>query len=171
MPDGRRHRACRCGYIHFLNPKVVAAVLPYRRDRILLVRRAIAPGLGRWTFPGGFVDRGETPERAARRETREEVGLRLGRLRLLGLLAATHHPVLLVVFAARVVAGTLKPDSAEVLEARWFADDRLPWSRLAFPTTRAALRLWAARQPTARSTGTRARASTMVLPKRADGDR
>ena len=63
-----------CGYGAYYNPKPVAAAIPVTRDdKIVLLRRGFDPGKGLWTFPGGFVDLGETVEAAARREAREEI--------------------------------------------------------------------------------------------------
>src|SRR5512145_452788 len=61
-----------CGYIYYLNPKVVAGAVPRQEDRIWLVRRSIEPSSGCWTFPAGYVDLGESVPDAAIRETREE---------------------------------------------------------------------------------------------------
>ena len=66
----------RCGYVFYLDPKVaVGTIIRDDRDRIVLVRRAIEPGYGKWVFPGGYVDRGEEVQIAAIREAREETGL------------------------------------------------------------------------------------------------
>jgi NADH pyrophosphatase NudC (nudix superfamily) len=57
----RSIRCESCGYIAFYNPKPVAAVIPFADDgRIWLLRRGFEPGAGMWTFPGGFVDLGES---------------------------------------------------------------------------------------------------------------
>src|SRR5207247_4904509 len=75
-PDQREQAVCsRCRFVFYLNPKVVAGTIPEQDGRILLTRRSINPGLGLWTFPGGFVDFGETVTDGARRETFEETGL------------------------------------------------------------------------------------------------
>ena len=60
-----RHVCRACGRIEYLDPKVAACVVPERDGRILLLRRGISPGRGKWVMPGGFVDRGELPAEAA----------------------------------------------------------------------------------------------------------
>jgi NADH pyrophosphatase NudC (nudix superfamily) len=61
-----------CGQIQWRDPKVAAGVLVAREGRVLLVRRNHEPGLGLWSFPSGYVDRGEVVEAAAAREYAEE---------------------------------------------------------------------------------------------------
>ena len=143
--DGRIHPACRCGYIRFTNPKVVAGVLPIRRGKVALLRRDLEPGYGRWTFPAGFVDRGETPPQAAARETREESGLEVRPRRLLALIATPGSPILILVYAAVARRGKLRALS-EALESRWFAPAEIPWGELAFSSTASALKLWLAQK-------------------------
>src|SRR5438445_8077773 len=76
LPDRRQFKVCpACGFVHFPSPKLVAGCLIVRDEKVLLLRRGIEPSLGKWTFPGGYVDLGETPAEAAIRETRGEVGL------------------------------------------------------------------------------------------------
>ena len=80
LPEGdeRLRLVCsRCGFIHYINPKVVVGAIPERAGRVLLMRRAIEPRYGAWTFPGGFMEVDETAEEAALRETEEELGLAL----------------------------------------------------------------------------------------------
>src|SRR5262245_30191525 len=73
-PEFKHHLACNgCGFIFYLNPKVVGCALPILNNKVLLLKRNIEPSLGRWTYPGGFVDLGETVTEAAIRETKEEV--------------------------------------------------------------------------------------------------
>lgn len=76
--DGRRRKACRgCGFIYYLNPVPVAGCLVINhRKQILLVKRGIEPAKGEWSLPCGFIELGETPEFAARRELLEETGVR-----------------------------------------------------------------------------------------------
>ena len=70
-------------------------------DSIVLCRRAIDPGIGKWSFPAGFVDRGEVIEDALRREVHEEIGLEATVGRLIGVYSRPDDPVVLIVYAAR----------------------------------------------------------------------
>lgn len=65
----------KCGQCHhevWGNPIPVSIALCGTRDRILLVQRNIPPGRGLWALPGGYLNRWETPEAGASRETQEE---------------------------------------------------------------------------------------------------
>ena len=142
-PDQREQAVCSaCAFVFYLNPKVVAATIPEDAGRILLTRRSIDPGRGLWTFPGGFVDFGETVTDAAIRETFEETGLAV---RLTGLLNVFTYPAapVIIVYRARVTSGTLT-SCAENDALEWVAPDAIPWDRLAFPSTREALSEWVA---------------------------
>ncbi len=143
LPDHKRHKVCsRCGYIDFQSPKLVAGCLVIDAGRVLLLRRAIPPRLGYWTFPGGYVDFGEMPERAALRETVEEVGMNVTLERLLGIYADPQNPIAaVVVYLAR--PGRESPGlSNEASEVRYFAPAEIPWEEIAFRTTETALRDW-----------------------------
>ncbi|MEZ5066449.1 MAG: NUDIX domain-containing protein [bacterium] len=128
-----------CGHVHWRDPKVAACAIFRWRGDIFLMRRAIPPGYGRWTFPGGYVDRGETVEAAAVREVREEAGCEVRLTDLLGIYSYPGQTAILVIYRADVVAGEPHCRS-ESLEARAFPDADLPWRELAFPSTVEALR-------------------------------
>ncbi len=131
-----RPRCERCGFIWYQDPKVAAGTLPVMDDgSLVLVRRAIQPQRGCWTYPGGFMDRGETAPGAAVRETREECLLEVEPTGLLGVYSYATSITVVVVYAARVTGGTLAA-GPECLEARAFAVSELPWEDLAFSSTR-----------------------------------
>jgi len=142
-PDQREQAVCgACGFVFYLNPKVVAGTIPEQDGRVLLTRRSIDPGKGLWTFPGGFVDFGETVTDAAMRETLEETGLTVDLTGLLNVYSYPAAPVI-IVYTARVRSGTLTAcEENDRLE--WVAPDAIPWDALAFPSTREALREWVA---------------------------
>ena len=63
VPDGdnRTRMVCPdCGYVEYTNPKIVVGAVCAWEDRVLLCRRAIAPSLGLWTIPAGYMETGET---------------------------------------------------------------------------------------------------------------
>jgi len=90
--------------------------------RVLVVRMTyLGPG---WMLPGGRVERGETPQAAAERETREETGLEVAVDRLL--LVEAHRPKdVSFVFGGRLVGGTLDPQLGEISEVGWLSREEL----------------------------------------------
>ena len=129
----------QCGFVFYLDPKLaVGTIIADERDRIVLVKRAIDPGYGKWVFPGGYEDRGEEVHVAAVREAREEVGLEVRLERLLNIYSYAGRTPVIVVYAATMIGGCLGCDD-EGLEARFFEPDGIPWDELAFRSTREAL--------------------------------
>lgn len=129
-----------CGFVFYLDPKIAVGTIIRMPDaRILLVRRAIEPGYGKWVFPGGYVDRGEEIQMAAIREAREEAGVEVRLDRLVDIYSYAGRTPIIVVYAATWVTGELETDD-EGLEARAFEVAALPWDDLAFRSTREALR-------------------------------
>jgi ADP-ribose pyrophosphatase YjhB (NUDIX family) len=117
----------------------VAAAIPFAGDgRLWLLRRAFDPGAGLWTFPGGFVDLGESVEDAARRETMEELEMEVSLSGLVGVYSRPDERVVLIVFAARALGEGQATE--EATEVRLVAPDQVPWDELAFWSTERALR-------------------------------
>ena len=142
MKDGDLPRlvCCTCGYVFYLDPKLaVGTVIVDDAGRIVLVKRAIEPGYGKWVFPGGYVDRGEEVERAAVREALEETGLDVRLGRLINIYSYTGRTPVIVVYAATILRGVLACDD-EGLEAQFFEPADIPWNELAFRSTHEALR-------------------------------
>jgi ADP-ribose pyrophosphatase YjhB (NUDIX family) len=128
-----------CGYAAYFNPKPVAGAIPMDDDnRVILLRRGFEPGRGRWTFPGGFVDLGESVADAAQRETDEELGIAIELGRLVGVYSRANDRVVLIVFLARALG---RPQTTpEATEVRSFVQAEVPWDELAFWSTEQALR-------------------------------
>jgi 8-oxo-dGTP diphosphatase len=129
-----------CGFVFYLDPKIaVGTIIRTDSNRLILVRRAIEPGYGKWVFPGGYVDRGEPLTVAAIREAREECGLDV---RLDGLVNIYSYPgraPVIVVYAATAVGGVMCGDE-ECLETAEFDRAAIPWNSLAFRSTQEGLR-------------------------------
>lgn len=128
-----------CGFVFYQGPKLAASAIFELDGGIVLTQRAIEPGYGMWTFPGGFVELGERAETAAEREALEECGVELEVEEIIGLYSYTHTAPAIVVYAATVVGGEPKARD-ETLAVDSFARGELPWSDLAFPSTGQALK-------------------------------
>ncbi len=129
----------QCGWIHFVDPKVAAAVLIEQDGRVLLVRRVNEPFRGLWTLPAGFINGGEDPAEAAARECFEETGLNVRVTRVLDIISGKEHPRgadFIIVYQASVIGGELKPDD-DVDAVEWFGRESLP--QLAFRATQIVL--------------------------------
>ena len=140
--ERKARRACpACGFVAFRDPKVAAAVLVLLDGSLVMVKRGVEPELGRWAFPSGFVDRGESVEDAAVREVKEETGLDVRTTGLVGLYSETGSPVILAVYSAEVIGGKLA-SGHDADEAATFAISDLP--PLPFPHDDQILRDWRA---------------------------
>ena len=138
---GKLRRACpACGYIHFIEPKVGVGVMVVEYGKLLLVRRTMNPGKGKWSLPAGYLDPGEDPAVTAMREALEETNLEI---EITGLVDVYQNPPgqggasVFILYRARCSSGDLRAgDDADA--AGFFALDELP--ELAFASTRDAVR-------------------------------
>ncbi len=143
--DGEhRHRlGCpRCGFIAYVNPRLVVTTIPVTdAGECILLRRGIEPGYDTWAQPGGFLEVDETVTQAAIRETLEETGLLVEPGEIVGLYARLEAAIVVIAYESRIVGGrpTVTP---EALEVRSFAPEAIPWDGIAFTTTFWALRDW-----------------------------
>lgn len=111
----------------YRDPKVAVAVILADARGLLLQQRAMEPRKGLWTFPSGYVDRGEQVERAAEREVEEELGLSVTLTHLLGVYSEPRNPVVLIVYTGAVPEHA-EPviQEAEIAAIGYFAADDLP---------------------------------------------
>ena len=130
-----------CGQITYVNPKVVAGLIPVTTDgKILLLRRNFEPGYGRWTYPAGYQEMGESAREAALRETQEEVGVRPMKVSFLGIYSYHDAGVVTIVYVGRLPNSARPTPGAEAIEADFFEAKKIPWKKLAFRSTLDALK-------------------------------
>jgi ADP-ribose pyrophosphatase YjhB (NUDIX family) len=137
--DDRPRLMCGdCGFVNYVNPRIIVASVPVWQDKVLLARRAIEPRQGFWTVPAGFLEVGETVEAGAVREAWEEVRARIRVDALLGIYNIAAIGQVYIVYRASL----LSPEygvGPESTEAAMFGWDEIPWTELAFPSIRWAL--------------------------------
>lgn len=144
LPGEERERlGCEsCGFIAYVNPRLVVTTLPVTDDgELMLLRRGIEPGYGAWAQPGGFLEVDETVHDGAVRETLEETGLIVEPGEVVGIYSRPQAAIVVVAFEARIVGGEPRA-TPEALEVRPFAPERIPWTGIAFKTSTWAIRDW-----------------------------
>ena len=138
--DDRPRFICdACQTIFYDNPKLVVGCIPVWEDRILFCRRAIEPRYGKWTIPAGYLEKGETVEAGAKRETYEEAGATIDPLKPYALYNLTFISQVYLIFRGRLVDETYRAGH-ESLEVRLFKQREIPWDDLAFTVIREVLR-------------------------------
>jgi len=135
-----------CGQKFFLDAKItVTIVVENRRGEVLLGKRKLDPRKGLWDTPGGFAEIGETAEVAARRETWEETGIRLGKLTYLGTYADKYRfgkenkHLLVIGFRAKINSARVRK-GRDVEELRFYPPAKIPYRQIAHPSDKKALR-------------------------------
>lgn len=116
-------------------PSLTADIVLQHENRLLLIRRAHAPYEGKWALPGGFVNEGEEPQQAARRELLEETGAQALGFRLIGVFGrAGRDPrgwVVSCAYFGRAQDPTVR-GMDDAAEACWFTLDEVDLLDLAF---------------------------------------
>ena len=146
MPPGDnrdRHVCSDCGTIHYRNPRLVVGCIAEWGQRVLLCRRAIEPGYGRWTLPAGFMEEGESTEEGAVRETWEEALARVEIVAPFSLMSVPHIDQVHLYYHARMADGSHAPGE-ESLDTALVCVSDIPWDQLAFRTVRETLNRYCA---------------------------
>lgn len=117
-----------CDFIYYLTSVPAVAALIVKEDKILLTKRAVTVGFGKWALPSGFIDFGEEPLVAIKRELKEELNIivqkpvlfttKIGR-------AYNDKLVLMIFYIVDSYEGKIKLNE-ENTEAKWFPLDSLP---------------------------------------------
>lgn len=146
--------ACpNCDFIYFPRPNVVVLVVVEHEGKILLGRRKMEPGRGKWSFLGGFVNREETVAQAAVREIKEETGLDVMLDGVVGVYDDVAASLVFPVYSAHVMTSTVElvKQVHELEDLAFFSLKALP--ELAFPGDRQIISDWSAKWSRATSSG------------------
>lgn len=131
--DDRLRQVCNdCGFIDYINPKIVSGAVVTKGKQILLCKRAIAPRIGYWTLPAGFMEEGESVEQGAAREAMEEANAKIEIDRLLAVYSVPRISQVQIMYRAKLCSD-IAPGS-ESQDVQLFDWKDIPWRNLAFPT-------------------------------------
>lgn len=132
--DDKERLVCNgCGFVNYVNPKIVVGAVTEWDGKILMCRRAIEPRKGFWTLPAGFMEEGETTEQGAMREAREEANADLEIVSLLAVYSIPRISQVQLMYKARLCSPDVSA-GVESLEVAFFDWDEIPWNEIAFPS-------------------------------------
>lgn len=113
----------------------VDAVILYEDDFIVLIKRKYDPYKDSWALPGGFVELGETVESAVVREAKEETGLEVEIINLVGVYSDPERDprghTVTVCYLTKKIGGNLRADT-DASSAQYFKKDEILKLKLAF---------------------------------------
>ncbi len=150
IDEGFKRLTCpKCDFVYYNNsrPTASAVIIDNNKNKVLLCRRNIEPCKNFWDVPGGFLEGGEHPKVGVKREIKEELGIEIEIIDMLGIFmdrygadASTGEYTLNIYFLARIKSGNPKPAS-DINEIKWFKKNNLP-EKMAFKNNEQALEVW-----------------------------
>ena len=127
--EGTTRPCCmNCGFIRFRNPSPSTGTIALMDGKIVMIKRGRPPSKGKWAFPSGFIELGETPKEAALREMEEESGVRGDIIDLIGVYyeqSKVWGDLLVIMYLVNVPSGEVRAGD-DAVEARLFTKDEVP---------------------------------------------
>ncbi len=138
--DDRERFVCSsCDLIHYSNPRVIVGCVPVYAGKVLLCQRAIEPRKDYWTLPAGFMENGETSVQGAARETWEEARARVSNIDLYRVFDVPYISQVYMFYRCDLDGG-VHDAGPESLATGLYAQEEVPWDRIAFPVVSQTLR-------------------------------
>ena len=117
-----------CGFIRFRNPSPSTGTIAVKDGKIVMIQRGRPPSKGKWAFPSGFIELGETAEEAALREMEEESGLTGEIIDLIGVYYENSEvwgDILVIMYLVNVTGGEVRAGD-DAVDARLFSKEEVP---------------------------------------------
>ncbi|MFA7555783.1 MAG: NUDIX hydrolase [Spongiibacteraceae bacterium] len=132
--DTPRQVCPACHWVHYKNPRVLVGVHLHHQDKMFWMKRGTPPNKGLWTFPGGFLEEGESLQEAAARELYEETHIKISPNNMIpfGMLSLLTMDQVYLSFRCHcdnAIAGAITEESADW---GWFSEQDAPWDELAY---------------------------------------
>ena len=127
-----------CEIYHYQNPTILVAVFLHYDDKLLWAQRGISPGKGKWAFPAGFAECGESLQQAAARELFEEtkIGLTAEQLIPMSISSILAIDQIYMVFRFECDNEITASKTEETLDWGWFTRADAPWGLMAHQETK-----------------------------------
>ena len=141
VPEGedRPRLVCdTCGFINYINPRIVVGSVCTWENRILMCRRAIEPRTGFWTIPAGYLEEREAIMDGAKREAWEEANACIDLGSVLAIYNIPRISQVQIIYRGTLRSPEVAPglESLDVALLEW---DEIPWDDIAFPSVHWAL--------------------------------
>ena len=121
-----------CGFINYINPKVIVGAVCTWDNKFLLCKRAIEPRIGFWTMPAGFMEEDETSMEGAKREAWEEAGARIEVNELIGVYNVARLSQVHLIYRAKLINDIVNA-GPESFGSAFFFMGRNTLERASFP--------------------------------------
>ncbi|MEH6611684.1 MAG: NUDIX hydrolase [Halioglobus sp.] len=127
-----------CKVAHYQNPTVLVAVFLHCGNKLLWAQRGIEPAKGKWAFPSGFMENGESMQQAAARELFEETRISLMPSLLVPMSISSVLPIdqVYMVFRCDCQDELTAEITEETTDWGWFERADAPWSEMAHPESK-----------------------------------
>ena len=125
-------------------PKAVTGSFIIKNNKVLLIKWGNTKGSwsGKWTVPGGKVEFGESVLDAVKREAKEETGLDVEPVKLIGVdeaIVGNEKHCIFLNFLCKIIGGKVKAGS-DAADARWFCKEELEAIELNQPSVKRVLK-------------------------------
>ena len=137
--DRPRHICDECGMVFYKNPKLVVGCIVEWENKILMCRRAIAPQIGKWTLPAGFLESSESVAEGALRETWEEAKADAEIIEPFALYNLTFVDQIYFIFRTRLKNLDFGA-GPESLDVTLMSEEEIPWDEIAFDVIKKIMR-------------------------------
>jgi ADP-ribose pyrophosphatase YjhB (NUDIX family) len=126
--ETKRDSCPSCDEVFYDNPLSAVAIVAEKDGRVVFIKRNIQPAKGMWALPGGFIEQGESVEKAALRELREETGLKAKKAEVIKVVTAQSlffRTLIIIGVKATGLTGKMKAGD-DAGDARWYDINRTP---------------------------------------------